>query len=78
MGGKAEDRTKGAVLDGPKLAMGVDRSVAREGDGPAPGSWRGVDEAADSGAVVPESFVPVENTGAELMKDTNDGVATEW
>lgn len=34
-GGRAEDRTSGWVLDGPRLANGVASSVAREGGAPA-------------------------------------------
>ena len=34
-GGRAEDRTRGGVLVGPRLARGVASRVTREGDAPA-------------------------------------------
>ena len=34
-GGRAEDKTRGRVLDGPRLAKGVASRVASEGDAPA-------------------------------------------
>ena len=74
MGGRADDNTKGAVLDGPRLARGVAKSEANEGEVPAGENGEGSDgKWGDTGVdgVVELDKLPVENIGAELRNDSS-------
>ena len=77
IGGRAEESTKGAVLDGPKLTRGVANNDAKEGGALVEvrllSAMGGGGSIAGEETGIPVPPPPVEKTGAKLRKESSDG-----